>query len=364
MPSSPSTPPATVTQKDIAKALGLSQSAVSKALKNMPEIEEGTRKLVQKTAQKMGYQPNAMGAGLAQFKRSSTIKPVHAALAWLNLWPKPRQLRSYTQFESYWQGALMTAEKFGYRLEEFIVNDAMPPARLEKILLTRGIRGLLMPPVPHTADVDWSGFDWNEFSCVRFSRAMRGLPHFHVVTSAQSANASLALRSIRERGYKRIGYAGYKTGRSTYLGGFLQQQSVSIPTADRVPPMLLDEEVTDAELQNKLSGKKHAERFAKWLDQWKVDAIVTEVSSIATLLEFAGRRVPQDVAVAGLNVSDLPFDAGIYQNPQEIGRVATLVAISLLHDNDRGIPAIAREILVQGEWIDGKSAPSRSRPHA
>ncbi len=55
----------------------------------------------------------------------------------------------------------------------------------------------------------------------------------------------------------------------------------------------------------------------------------------------------------------MPVDAGIDQNPEEIGRVTTLAAISLIHDSDLGIPEFIREILVRGKWVDGKSLPFR-----
>ena len=48
------------------------------------------------------------------------------------------------------------------------------------------------------------------------------------------------------------------------------------------------------------------------------------------------------------------------QNPEEIGRVSALVIISLLANNERGVPPIPREILVDGSWVDGTSLPARS----
>src|SRR5438128_2022360 len=121
---------ARVTLKDIARAIGISHGAVSLALRNNPRIGEAMRKRVHALARKMGYQPNAMAAGLAHFKRTSKVKPMHATLAWLNLWPKPEQLRAFREFDGYWQGASKAAEKFGYRLEEFAVNEDMPPRRI------------------------------------------------------------------------------------------------------------------------------------------------------------------------------------------------------------------------------------------
>ena len=73
---------------------------------------------------------------------------MHAALAWLNAWPNPQQLRSNRTFDLYWQGATQTALKLGYRLDEIILDAQMPARRLERILLSRGILGLIIPPVP------------------------------------------------------------------------------------------------------------------------------------------------------------------------------------------------------------------------
>jgi LacI family transcriptional regulator len=356
--SNPESKPQSVSMEDIARAAGISRGAVSLALRNRPGVSEATCKRVQALARKMGYEPNPMGVGLAHYKQKSMVQPVHAALAWLNVWPDKRMLRSYREFDRYWHGASQAAAKFGYRLEEFFVDDQMPPARLKKILLTRNIRGILIPPVDTV--LDWTGFDWGQFSVVRFGRGTAGIPRFQTVSSAQAANAMLAFDKIKEKGYKRIGFVGHRTLRWTFVGGYLHAQAVHLPESSRLPPMLFEKEFPVATQFVNWDNKETLEHLVSWLERWKPDAILTEQAAVLPLLKKAGRRVPKDVGVAGLNVLDLPYDAGIYQNPEEIGRVATLVAISLLNDNDRGIPAIQREILVKGKWVDGASLPQRS----
>ena len=66
------------------------------------------------------------------------------------------------------------------------------------------------------------------------------------------------------------------------------------------------------------------------------------------------RHAREKIGLAGVTVLDLPIDAGIYQNPEEIGRVATLVLISLINDNDLGAARIPREILINGTWVTGQ----------
>ena len=53
----------------------------------------------------MGYRPNATATALAHFKKQSKVIPVQSALAWLNRWPDPKTLRSFGEFDLYWQGA-------------------------------------------------------------------------------------------------------------------------------------------------------------------------------------------------------------------------------------------------------------------
>src|SRR6187549_1184250 len=53
---------------DIAKKLNITASTVSRALNDHPRISETTKKIVQKTAQKIGYQPNNIAAALRNGK--------------------------------------------------------------------------------------------------------------------------------------------------------------------------------------------------------------------------------------------------------------------------------------------------------
>ena len=61
-----------VTVRDIAAGLGLSVSAVSKALNDYPDIAPETRQLVKETAQRLGYRPSAAARSL-RTRRTDTI---------------------------------------------------------------------------------------------------------------------------------------------------------------------------------------------------------------------------------------------------------------------------------------------------
>ena len=60
-----------ITIKDIAKALGISASTVSRALKNHPDISRDTKDAVNSLAQKLHYKPNAVALMLKNSKTNT-----------------------------------------------------------------------------------------------------------------------------------------------------------------------------------------------------------------------------------------------------------------------------------------------------
>ena len=335
--------------KHVAREVGVTAAAVSLALKDHPSISQTRRKEIQAVAERMGYRPNAMATALAHHRHQSRVPPLQAALALINTHPDPAKLHAQPDFELCWRGATKAAEKFGYRLEEFFANEKQPLKRLERIFLTRNIRGILIAPLlGERCQLDWESFAWNKFSAVRIGRRAQS-PHVHFVTSTQAANTMLAFDKMRERGYERIGFVGSWDKSRMFGAGFLWSQHEASVRC-RLPLFLLQQE--DLEMSQQRA-------FEQWLKKTKPDAVLTDSLAVPTMLEKAGYRVPEDIGLAATNVRDMPVAAGIDQNTEEIGRVATLAVLSLIHDNDIGKPDLIREILVRGKWVEGKSLPFR-----
>jgi DNA-binding LacI/PurR family transcriptional regulator len=78
------------------------------------------------------------------------------------------------------------------------------------------------------------------------------------------------------------------------------------------------------------------------------------------MLRELGLRIPQDLAVAGTSVLDLPgIDTGIDQHPEAIGRIAVEMLVKQLNVNERGEPIDPCRILVESRWKDGNSLPPK-----
>lgn len=348
----PSASPA-LTQKDLAQAMGMSQSTVSMALRGHPSIPEETRNKIRKAAENLGYRPNPMGTVLAHLKHAAREHPVGAALAWVNAWPEPEKLRARLEYDRYWHGASETAKRLGYHLEEFIVNESTSMSWFGRILKTRNIAGIVIPPGP--LPDGWRDFDWDAFSVIRLEHSTSKDDLRSVcVTPNQVSNALLACETMLEKGYRRIGFVGSR-GRDGLNGaGCMWAQRIS--GGGQLEPLLFSH---GGQCEDHLPWQTRQEQFERWFKTERPDAILTELPELARLIEKAGLRVPDDVAVATLGTLDSKFDAGIDQNPLEVGKAGIMTLHSLITTGVKGLPPAPWETLIPGSWVNGRSLPEK-----
>lgn len=130
-----------VTIKDIAKALGLSTSTVSRALRGGYEISEETKKLVSDYAEKINYKPNPIALSLKE-KRSYSIGVVVCEVA-----------NSF--FSQAINGIEAVAYDKGYHV---IISQSHDSLEREKInvhhLANRAVDGLLISVSAQTTNAD------------------------------------------------------------------------------------------------------------------------------------------------------------------------------------------------------------------
>src|SRR5690606_36851621 len=208
-----------------------------------------------------------------------------SCIGWINQWEDPDQLRSFKEFDRYWIGATEAAEKLGYRLEEFRWPLGKSGKRLQTILQTRGVRGLLLPP--HSHDMGLPDFEWNQFSLVRFGASVT-LVKAHTVTSDQAHCSRLAYEKAVELGYRRIGYVSNekfeKNTRGHFREGYLNAQEELAPNHVHLGILLLSDR-----------PEKHADELRVWLKQVKPDAVITTVSFFKKLTDELGLCIPGDL---------------------------------------------------------------------
>jgi LacI family transcriptional regulator len=343
--------PAPPTMRELAALLGLSASTVSLALRNDPRIAASTRRRVQETARQTGYRLNPALTEMMGHVRRAEKAAYRETLGWLDMGESPHRFgpKGLDYLRSMWAGARSRAEQLGYVLEPFwAAEPGITASRLTAILRSRGIRGILIPPLPRNADL--ADFPADRFASVALSLTLRK-PVVHRVVPAHFSNMQEILRRIEERGYRRPGLllpehfderAGHR-----FQAMFLFHQSW-LRKRDQVPIHICPQLTLD-------------EGCRRWLDRHKPDAVVTlgALRHLETLTLH-----PPAVVLIGYASTDAGF-AAIDENGREIGASGTDQLVGMLIRNEQGIPACPQTLLVPGVWVEGKSLPDlTSRPSA
>ena len=101
--------------------------------------------------------------------------------------------------------------------------------------------------------------------------------------------------------------------------------------------------------------------FRKWFERVKPDALLANHGRpVVAWLERMGKKVPRDVGLIDLagDHRELAF-AGMHYDPAQLGALAVEVLTGLMHRNETGVPDDQHEVLLTGEWRDGKTLPAR-----
>lgn len=344
-----------VTMADIAAKLGVSRVAVSMALRDHHRISSLRRREIKRVAREMGFVPDPFLSALAAHRQQRVTAKEHGVLAWINHWKDEKRLRQFKEFDLYYRGASEAAVKFGYRVDDVRWGLDCSAKRLEKILLARGIEGILLPP--HRELLAWEDFDWSKFSVVRFGLSVPS-PDSNVVTSDMYRATVMAISKIHEYGYRRIGLTvngafNERIGGNLLSGFFYAQKLLALKPA--LPPLLT---ILKSRTAEELSRQKAA--LGVWLKQQKPDALLISDIEVPGMMHELGYRIPQDIAVAGTTVLDIPgVEAGVDQHPEAIGRTAVQTLLKQMNVNERGEPRHPVRILVEGRWKDGRSLPAK-----
>lgn len=331
------------TQKTIATLAGVHTSTVCLALKNHPTISPETCERIQKIAAELGYRPDPMLSALAAYR--TTLRPAsfHGQLAWLSVSNASFDWRKKAVYKAYMEGAARQAERYGYTLHDFNLGErGMTPNRLADIMQARGVRGMLVCPMPeaHT-NLD---FPWERFSAVSIGHTL-GWPVLNRVTANHHQSTRLIFEKLAQLGYRRIGLAlpgdlSVRVG-DQYLSAYLIEQQ-ALPASRRLKPLL--------EMPPTRAG------FSRWLKRERPDAIITSNYVFPNYLDELRIRVPDDLGMAVVFKRVKPDNfAGIDQNVHRTGEAAMDVLVSMIQRSERGIPENPLQTLVEGRWVEGET---------
>ena len=311
-----------VTIKDIAKALGLSTSTVSRALRDTHEISAATKKIVLAYAKEINYQPNPIALSLKE-RRSKSIGVVVSEVA-----------------NSYFSQAINGIESIAYdRGYHVIISQTHESYDREVInvqhLASRSVDGLLVSLSSETTDISHlTSLHERGLPIVFFDRVADEI-NTHKVIANNEKGAYQATEYLIKSGCKRIAHLTS----SSHL-------SISIERLSGYEAALRDNglEVRPEYIKNCLHGGMLPEETETAIKQLmalneKPDAIFVAGDRLSTgclsVFKHLKIEVPKDIAMAGFSNSDVldlfnPSLTSVRQPAFDIGKLATEMLLQLI----------------------------------
>jgi len=313
-----------ITLKDIAQALNLSTSTISKALNDSHEIGEATKKKVMAYAAQHHYVANRMAKGLKQGK-SRSIGVIVCSLDNTFAAQMLDGIDKATTNKSY-QAIIMQSKES--QQKEIDCMD---------LLYAGGIDGLLISPACETNDFNYlKGLQEAGLPVVLFDRLTDEIDAYKIGVD-NFKGAYEATSHLISRGYKKIAHLNTQTNLSISTdryNGFRQALSdhqIEFDSAYLRFCDYTDKQKLNTDLEAALTD------FMAMLEP--PDAIFTATDQITTrcvaLMNKLGYKVPQQVAIIGFTNTDLadamnPALSTIHQPAFEMGKMAAETLIKLI----------------------------------
>ena len=327
-----------VTLTQVAAAAGVSVATTSYSLRNDRRIPRTTAVRVQAVARRLGYRPNPrVSALMAHIRRAQPVTVgERIAFLWIDAVPGERPYRVI------FEAARERATQLGYSMEEFWRKaPGVSAQRLQKILHSRGIAGLLISPscLPDPKfRIDWN---WNLFSAAVIGTA-ESEPELHHSGHHHYGGMRLAMLKLQAMGKRRIvGLLDKRIeerARRARSAAFLAYH----PLPNRAWDFLAQE---DGEQLSHLPA---------WIRQRKPDAIVAARVIIESLLNQGWNPSAKTTVVLLDSVPNPWGFGGIDQGEQVIATNAVDLVAGQLQRNERGVPENVKMLLFAGRWVSGR----------
>ncbi len=304
-----------ITLKDIAQALNLSTSTVSRALRDSYEISEDTRKRVIEYAKTHNYRPNPSALGLRE-RRTKSIGVMASAIA-------------NTFFSEAMNGIDSIAFKRGYNV---IITQTHESYKQEvanlDYLSSRSIDGLLISLSAETRDVQHlKAVHEKGLPIVCFDRIAEDI-NTHKIMANNFKGAYDATKHLIDSGFTKIAHLAnvdHLSITKERLKGFEKaMDDHHLP----IPPHFIQHCPHGGSIETEI--KEALDAF--FSTDEKPEAIFTAGGKLTTgclrLLKARGIRVPEDIAIVGFSNSELfdlfnPPITIVRQPAFEMGQIAT-----------------------------------------
>jgi LacI family transcriptional regulator len=314
-----------ITIYDIAEAINVSPSTVSRGLKNHPGIHKDTKKKIMETARKMGYQHNKFASNLRR-KSTSTIGVI-----------VPR-LNSYFM-STVISGMEKVVNAHGYNL---IISQSQESFKKEinsvSTMFNSRVDGLMTSLAYDTQDTDhFEALIKKQIPLIFFDRVIEHPLCTSIVIDNRKAGYE-ATKHLLDQGCRRIIHIDGNVNRNVYADRLEGYKDALRDSGIGFDPELV--------MSNSLSDQASTEAAQTILAMKKLpDGIFTanDTSGVAVIRELkrAGIKVPHQIAVVGFNNDPIstviePNLTTINYPGSEMGEIAATTLINKLNKSASG----------------------------
>ncbi len=328
--------------RELARSLGLSHTTVSEALRASPRVKAETRERVLKAAHDLGYRHNPLAGALMSEMRRSRSGTFRGVLAVIDLdSPEKRPAANAPWHSELTRGASERALELGFKIEPFVMgrND-LSLTRLDSILKSRGIHGVLLLPV--SEDPDLTQLDWTTYAGV-YADYIIEHPGLHSVCSDHYRSMVTTLPRLHALGYRRAGLVLNRHHDERLLHRWEAAFRVYYyhhHDATAVPPLVIPE-ITRPE-------------FTRWFNTNKPDVVLCHRAEVIEWMEACGAHVPATHGFFCLNViMNVVPCAGLDLQPWLLGVRGVELLIAQIHRNEYGVPEMPSTTMIPAVWVDG-----------
>jgi LacI family transcriptional regulator len=320
----------------VASAAGVSTQTVSRVINERPDVSPATRLRVQTVINKLSYRPSALARSLVH-RRTNTL----AVIAWgLEHFGPSRTVVGIEQ----------KAAELGYSLFLNLLSrpDDSAHERALNDFIAHRVDGIIwaVPEVGDNRNWLWSAL-LGQLPPIVFL-TMASQPGFSIVSVNNREGGRLATQHLIRQGRRKLGIItgprNWWEARERYLGWKVTSEEAGL----KFSPSLVVESDWSA------AGGEQA-MLQLLAQEPDIDAVFASSDQIALgamrVIDAAGRRVPQDLAIVGFdNIPESAFFGPplttVYQHPIDVGHIAVENLHRMIEVHREGGESVEAKVLL------------------
>jgi LacI family transcriptional regulator len=323
------------TIKDIARALGVSTSTVSRALNDKFIKNEAMVALIKQKAEELDYQANSIAAGL-RTQKSNLIGIVVPRIATSFFSGVLSGLQSVLNEKGYY--VLICQSNESKVLEESQVNS----------LVRSNVEGLIISCAMETHNEDFFKKVTSKGIKVVYIDRQNFETESPIVKVDDVKGSYLATEHLIKNGAKSLMFLGgpemLSVSKDRYFGFVKAMEQYNLEPVGY--SFCNNKEAVEKAISTVIEKKIKTDGIVAWSDEWAVSAILK--------LQKNGFKVPEDVMVTGYDNNDIceivnPTLTSVLHDPQSIGKCAAETLYNLIEGQQvKPVNLLETRLIIRG----------------